>query len=285
MDSDHDIPDNKVWDPQNPRHIPISNVEFSCNTGCCKMRTIPLRVIKASSIHKAQGISVGPDEEIKRCVVGLSAGERQNTPGLDLVGLSRATVPDVLAIWNDTEISRKDIIKMGRGKGYDLKREFEHKLKMRQAKTVPPCIKQITGLSDAKTFGDGFEFLVQWFRAHTNSMGPCNIDKDSINSEIETCLEAFKSEAKAEAEAKAEGKHHVFKVADCFRFLTFLFCVYRDKTERRCDDVTQEEDCSQKDCPEDCSQEDCSEDCRQEDCEEATTEKDCHVMQNGHERK
>jgi hypothetical protein len=116
-------------------------------------------------------------------------------------------------------------------------------------------------------------------------MGPCNIDKDSINSEIETCLEAFKSKAKAEAEAKAEGKYHVCKVADCFRFLTFLFCVYRDKTERRCDDVTQEEDCSQKDCPEDCSQEDCSEDCRQEDCEEATTEKDCHVMQNGHETK
>jgi hypothetical protein len=54
-------------------------------------------------------------------------------------------------------------------------------LKKDQAKTVPSFIKQIAGLSEENTFGDGFEFLIQWFWAFTNYVGPCKIDKDSID--------------------------------------------------------------------------------------------------------
>jgi hypothetical protein len=125
--------------------------------------------MKASSIHKAQGISVGPTESIKRCVVGVSAGGKSMTPGLDLVGFSRATEQGALALWNDLKFSKKDLLAIGRGKGYDSKREFEAKLRVLQVEAVPPMVETIAALSEEKTFEGGYQFLIRWFRKFTST--------------------------------------------------------------------------------------------------------------------
>ena len=52
-------PDEKVWDKENPKWIPVPVRSFECDKKCCCLRTIPLRVLKATSIHKSQGMTVG----------------------------------------------------------------------------------------------------------------------------------------------------------------------------------------------------------------------------------
>jgi hypothetical protein len=103
---------------------------------------MPLRIHKASSIHKGQGISCGKGMANERVVVGL-AGEGGST-GLDLVGLLWAADITALAIYNGNPITREQLFKIGKEKGYNKKREFESKLANLQAKTVPPIIALIT---------------------------------------------------------------------------------------------------------------------------------------------
>ena len=83
------IPAAGAWDKNNPTWVPIPPMEFRCKLDCCRVTTIPLRIHKATSIHKGQGISCGKGKPNELVVVGLG-GER-GSPGLDLVDLSRAT--------------------------------------------------------------------------------------------------------------------------------------------------------------------------------------------------
>jgi hypothetical protein len=154
------------------------------------MTTIPLRVYKASSIHKAQGLSVGPNENIKKCIVGVSAGGRSSTPGLDLVGFSRATEQGALALWGDVEFSKKDLLTIGRGKGYDSKRDFEAKLRNLQAEAVPPMVETIAALSDEMTFEGGYQFLMRWFRKFTGTTPPLPIPTPIDETSSPLVLEA-----------------------------------------------------------------------------------------------
>jgi hypothetical protein len=62
-----DIPEEKKCFPDAPRTtVPVSVDVFSCESYCCTMDTLPLRVYKAISIHKCQGISVGPGKQWER---------------------------------------------------------------------------------------------------------------------------------------------------------------------------------------------------------------------------
>ena len=59
---------------------------------------MPLRVCKALTIHKAQGMSVGPGNPLESAVIYLpEKGERTN-PGSALVAISRVTDISFLAI-------------------------------------------------------------------------------------------------------------------------------------------------------------------------------------------
>jgi hypothetical protein len=80
--------------------IPITPVELKCDT-ChqCKVKYIPLEVAFATTIHKCQGMSVGPSHPIKWIIgdPGIKKGEAYN-PGLFYVLLSRA---ETLGTGND----------------------------------------------------------------------------------------------------------------------------------------------------------------------------------------
>lgn len=79
-----------IWDPDNPTHVPIPVGLRDCKKGCCSLKSIPLNVSFARTLHKFQGQSVGPKYSNKYMVFGpgTSFFEAQN-PGLLYVGLSR----------------------------------------------------------------------------------------------------------------------------------------------------------------------------------------------------
>jgi hypothetical protein len=95
---------------------------------------LPLRVCKAISIYKSQGMTVGPGCDWGYIVVGLPGpNDRSNGAGQELVGMSRATDIIYLAFADDEPISLDMFLKLGKGKACDKKREFKQKLKNRQA--------------------------------------------------------------------------------------------------------------------------------------------------------
>ena len=48
------------WDKQHPTHIPVCPITVNCAKRCCQRKFIPLAVSFATTIHKCQGINVGP---------------------------------------------------------------------------------------------------------------------------------------------------------------------------------------------------------------------------------
>ena len=69
------------------------------------MTTIPLRVCVALTIHKSQGMTIGPGENFEHAVVYLpdKSKNQKSTAGLELVGISRVTSPEFLAIGNHSK--------------------------------------------------------------------------------------------------------------------------------------------------------------------------------------
>jgi hypothetical protein len=131
-----------------------------------------LCIHKATSVHKGQGISCGKGKPDGLVVVGL--GGQRGSPGLDLVALSRATEIIKLAVYDDIPITREQLLKIGRGKGYDKKREFESKFGAIQAKMVPPMLALITSQdpSKEKSFSGGCQGLIEWFRRIQDVLPP-----------------------------------------------------------------------------------------------------------------
>jgi len=89
-----------VWDPQNPKVVPIPIINVPCNRDhrCCSLNVCPLVPAYATTIHKFQGQSAGPTRkgqkvnEVQRivCCPGTILFESQN-PGLLYTLISRAT--------------------------------------------------------------------------------------------------------------------------------------------------------------------------------------------------
>ena len=79
-----------VWDKNNPSHVPIPIALRDCKKGCCLLKSVPLNISFARTLHKFQGQSVGPDHPNKYMVFGpgLCTFEAQS-PGLLYVGLER----------------------------------------------------------------------------------------------------------------------------------------------------------------------------------------------------
>jgi hypothetical protein len=151
-----------------------------------------LRIHKATSAHKGQGISCGKGKPDILVVVGLG-GER-GSPGLDLVALSRAAEMIGMAIYDDIPMTREQLFKIGRGKGYDKKREFESNLGEIQRKTVPPMIALITSLdpSKKKSFSGGCQWLIEWFRKVQDVLPPTEkqLNADALEMATKTFLDS-----------------------------------------------------------------------------------------------
>ena len=123
------IPNDKKPFPNLPNNfIPIPVVTDRCEKKCCSITTIPLRICKALTIHKSQGMTIGPNENFEKAVVYLpeKSQNQNNTAGLELVALSRVTSPKNLAIGNlSTSLCISELKKLGKTKLMKKSKHFK----------------------------------------------------------------------------------------------------------------------------------------------------------------
>ena len=79
-------------------YIPIIPLTIRYEKICCTFTSIPLRVCKSITIHKSQGMSVGPGNPFKSAVIYLPEKGERTYPGSELVTTSRVTNNSLLAI-------------------------------------------------------------------------------------------------------------------------------------------------------------------------------------------
>ena len=63
---------------------------------------IPLRVCKALSVQKSQGMTVGEGEMFKKVIMYLLEEQQRKTPGIELTAVSRVKKGTDLAFGNDS---------------------------------------------------------------------------------------------------------------------------------------------------------------------------------------
>ena len=87
-----------VWDKKEPKCVPIPVVTERCSKGCCTKHFVPLELCFATTIHKVQGLTVGPSKEGREPnaaeLMVIDVGSRDfemRCPGLFYTGYSRAT--------------------------------------------------------------------------------------------------------------------------------------------------------------------------------------------------
>ena len=168
------IPDDKKLIPNRPAtHIPIPIVSVLCEKKCCSIQTIPLKVCVAITIHKSQGMTIGPREQFERAVVYLPATNSKSPPGLELVAMSRVTSPSNLAIGNSfRDLTRADIRSIGKTAKYQLRKDFEiemERLCQNSQQNVKQSITNLDTSTEGKTYEGGCNFLLDWFNRTINS--------------------------------------------------------------------------------------------------------------------
>ena len=130
------------------------------------MTTIPLRICKAIATYKSQGITVGPGKTWKQVVVVLSPGRQRRTPGAELVGFSRATNSEMMAIGNPLhELDCMSILEIGQGNAADMHKEFENTLKAERSQIIYMNKIILLDPGNLKTFAGGCKFLFDWYKS------------------------------------------------------------------------------------------------------------------------
>ena len=166
------IPQEKGLIPgQNSTWIPIPVVTERCERQCCSISTIPLIVCKAITIHKSQGMTIGPHQQFEKVIVHLPTSTTRKSPGIELVACSRAMNPDCIAFGNkSSDLTTMELKKIGTTNSYDLRRSFETEMKRRADESQTQTIEAITALDnnhENKTYEGGCKFLLSWFRNET----------------------------------------------------------------------------------------------------------------------
>ena len=168
-------------DGYDSKHVPIPVVQQSCERHCCSVKAIPLRICRAITIHKCQGMTVGEEEittngktrnkhPFKRAVVHLppTGGKAGSTPGLALVAFSRVTKLEYLAIGNRKEdLNYRMLLNIGKSPAYEKRREYFASMKAKAAISQARTISRIEQLdsSAVKTYKGGCQFLLNWFNS------------------------------------------------------------------------------------------------------------------------
>ena len=142
-----ETPESKKLLPGCPRTwAPIEPSTFRCERMCCSATTIPLRVCKALTVHKSQGMSVGPSQVWKRVVVCMAESGRRRTPGVEQVAFSRAEDGASFAVTCPVDLTREMFQRIGQGASYEKRREFENDLRALAFETQAPIIEMIREL-------------------------------------------------------------------------------------------------------------------------------------------
>ncbi|EJK71700.1 hypothetical protein THAOC_06835 [Thalassiosira oceanica] len=157
--------------------VPIPLTSKRCEKGCCTIKTLPLRVCYALTVHKVQGMSIGAGETFEKAVVHFAEGRMANIPGLMLTAFTRVKGADDLAVGTESNsLTVNDITKIGATKAYKKKKEFRKQLEIQSQQSMQRTIDRITALDNqntAKTFEGGCDFLLQWYR---NNFSPTTTD-------------------------------------------------------------------------------------------------------------
>ena len=147
--------------------VSIPVVTEKCEKHCCTIQAIPLRVCVAITIHKSQGMTIGPGQTFERAVVYLPETNSRSPPGLELVAISRAMNPKSFAVGNELgSLSKMFIKKIGTSKAYDLRREFEAELTAKAETSmlqIKESIRSLDPNNEIKTYEGGCQFLFDWY--------------------------------------------------------------------------------------------------------------------------
>jgi hypothetical protein len=125
-----------------------------------------MRVCKAISIHKSQGITVGPGKLWEKVVIALPGPNDRTTPGMEYVALGRATVKEAFAIYCDEEVTMDRLLKIGKGAASDKRRAFEQRLRDLADDSQQPLRRRIIARDthSPQTFNGGFNEILREFR-------------------------------------------------------------------------------------------------------------------------
>ena len=152
-----------------PKLVAIPLCEQRCEKGCCSIKTLPLRVCYALTVHKVQGMSIGPGETFEKAVVHFAEGRMANIPGLMLTAFTRVKNAGDLAIGTDSNsLAVETITKIGTTKAYQKKKDYRERLGVQSQQSMQRTVDRITALDNentVKTFDGGCNFLLQWYRS------------------------------------------------------------------------------------------------------------------------
>jgi hypothetical protein len=158
------------WMANQPSWVPIPVVTLRCEKKCCSVSTIPLRVCKAITIYKSQGMTVGLNQIWRRLVVLLPSKTSQagKTPGLAQVAFSRASELGRLAVLEtpDCQLTVELLKSIGTTAPYKVRREFEATLRQRATETQPAALAYILqeDPADEKSLDGALQALCAWYR-------------------------------------------------------------------------------------------------------------------------
>ena len=134
------------------------------------MSTIPLRVCKAITTYKSQGMSIGSNETWTKAVVVLpGVRSNMNKPGLEIVAISRVKKTRDLALMSTEkhQLTLERLLRIGKTKSYDVRRQFvvnsllpftertKEKVEQLLLKESDPSVRMVN---------DGYLSLVEWYR-------------------------------------------------------------------------------------------------------------------------
>ena len=75
------IPEEEKSLPNLPRtFVPVPVVDIRCEKKCCSMSMIPLIISIAITIHKSQGMTIGPNEMYEKLIYHFHEENQKKTP-------------------------------------------------------------------------------------------------------------------------------------------------------------------------------------------------------------
>ena len=151
-------------------YVPIPFVKEMCEKKCCSVTALPLCCCAALSIHKSQGMTVGPGQSFEKVIIYYPSepGTRSNTPGLELVASSRDMNIESLAIGNPVqELTYKYIESIENTPTYAKQKLSFHDIEQKSVGSQQITKERINALDPTtnKTYEGDAEFLLNWYDA------------------------------------------------------------------------------------------------------------------------
>mmetsp|Transcript_3966 Transcript_3966/g.8935 ORF Transcript_3966/g.8935 Transcript_3966/m.8935 type:complete len:1042 (+) Transcript_3966:4059-7184(+) len=162
------IPEGEKLIPNMPRtYVPIPFCDARCECKQCTVSTIPLLVCVALSIHKAQGMTIGDGCLFEKLKIYMPT--ENEIAGQTLVVWTRAKkIADFIVSNSKAEISRRKIQRIGQGKPYEGRNNFQKEMMALSPRTMDrtiALIKEMDVGGGVKTYDGGCKELLRWYRA------------------------------------------------------------------------------------------------------------------------